>query len=244
VLERQPDGTPTWHILPPDARTAQEAVKLASPAIMLSTVDKPVEPLTERLVCMPGSTSPVAPVRSTPPPGTQFSLLENLPSPRPANPVAPPAPAIPATAVEPHTPTPRLPATPDSLQPPPEPEKPHEPTAPPFKLIAPMRLNPAVRTALSAIVDTLNGPAAAAAAAAVDEGLFVPLRELERRGIQPALAARALADTGLLVRHAQGRPATVTEEFAGEPTVGLVLAPAVIEGFELGAFLPAPGLEP
>ena len=60
-----------------------------------------------------------------------------------------------------------------------------------------MRLNPAVRDALAAIVSTLNGPGSAAAAAPVAAGLFVPLAELERRGVQPALAGRALADVGL-----------------------------------------------
>ena len=101
-----------------------------------------------------------------------------------------------------------------------------------------MRLDPAVRGALSAIVDTLNGPGTAAAAA-VAAGAPEPLHELERRGIQPALAARALADLGLLVHTDRGRPATVRRDFCGEPTVGIILVPRCVDGFDPESLLPA-----
>jgi conjugal transfer pilus assembly protein TraI len=107
-----------------------------------------------------------------------------------------------------------------------------------------MRLNPAVRDALAAIVSTLNGPGSAAAAAPIAAGLFVPLAELERRGVQPALAGRALADVGLLVHARRDGPATVTADFRGEPTIGLVVAPACIDGFDPAAFEPAAHEEP
>lgn len=107
-----------------------------------------------------------------------------------------------------------------------------------------MRLNPAVRDALVAVVSTLNGPGSAAAAAPVAAGLFVPLAELERRGVQPALAGRALADVGLLVHAGRDGPATVTADFRGEPTIGLVVAPACIDGFDPAAFEPAAHQEP
>lgn len=107
-----------------------------------------------------------------------------------------------------------------------------------------MRMNPAVRDALAAIVGTLNGRGSAAAAAPVAAGLFVPLSELELRGVQPALAARALADVGLLVHAKRDGPATVTSDFRGEPTIGLVVAPACIEGFDPAAFEPAAPVEP
>jgi conjugal transfer pilus assembly protein TraI len=99
-----------------------------------------------------------------------------------------------------------------------------------------LRLNPAVRDALAAIVHTLNGPGSAAAACAVADGLFVPLHELEQRGIQPALAARALAEVRLLVHKDHKRPPTVSREFAGAPTVGLVICPSCVEGFDPAAF--------
>lgn len=106
-----------------------------------------------------------------------------------------------------------------------------------------MRMNPAVRDALAAIVGTLNGPGSAAAAAPVAAGLFVPLGELELRGVQPALAARALADVGLLVHAKRDGPATVSCNFRGEPTIGLVVAPACIDGFDPAAFEPAAPVE-
>ena len=99
-----------------------------------------------------------------------------------------------------------------------------------------MRLNPAVRDALAAIVHTLNGPGSAAAACAMADGLFVPLHELERRSIQPALAARALADVRLLVHKDRSRAPTVSREFAGASAVGLVLNPSCVEGFDPAAF--------
>lgn len=107
-----------------------------------------------------------------------------------------------------------------------------------------MRLNPAVRDALAAIVSTLNGPGSAAAAAPISAGLFVPLAELEIRGVQPALARRALADVGMLVHAGRDGPATVTANFCGEPTIGLVIAPACIEGFDPAAFEPATSVDP
>jgi hypothetical protein len=83
-----------------------------------------------------------------------------------------------------------------------------------------MRLNPAVRDALAAIVSTLNGPGSAAAAAPIAAGLFVPLAELERRGVQPALAMRALADVGLLVhaRIGMARPPSRPTSAASRPS--------------------------
>lgn len=213
VFVRQPDGASTWFVLPPELKTAAEAVKLASPAILLHGVTQPAEPLAISLVCPPGAarTTQKAPTTApapapAPPPGTQFSLLD-------ATEVA----ILRAARTSPPPPA----------------------AAPTFKLNAPMRLNPAVRDALAAIVGTLNGPGSAAAASPIAAGLFVPLAELEVHGVQPALASRALADVGLLVHARRDGPATVTADFRGEPTIGLVIAPACIDGFDLAAFEPA-----
>ena len=86
------------------------------------------------------------------------------------------------------------------------------------------------------MVQTLNGPCASAAACAVSNGLFIPLRELERRGIQPAVAMRALSDVRMLMHHERGRPPTVSHDFGGEMTVGLVIDPRCVDGFDLAAF--------
>lgn len=245
VFEPQPDGTATWFVLPPDMKSAVEAVKLASPAILLAGIDEPPEPLTDPLACVAGASrvvprpKPSAPAPPVPPSGTQFSLLD-------------------AGARSEVAAAPRSPATVDAMDPAPSDAPPITPgntatSAPPptaapappvFKLKAPMRLNPAVRDALAAIVDTLNGPGAAAAAAAVASGLFVPLRELEQRGVQPALAARALAEVRLLVHVGRDGSAAVSHEFGGEPTVGLVVVPGCIEGFDPAAFAAPSPLEP
>jgi conjugal transfer pilus assembly protein TraI len=227
-------------------KTAAEAVKLASPAILLHGVAPPAEPLAISLVCPAGATrttqkapTPAPAPAPAPPPGTQLSLLD-------ATEVA----TSPAARTSPQPPVSQTPAPPPaavadlavpSLHPPPSPPPAAAPT---FKLNAPMRLNPAVRDALAAIVSTLNGPGSAAAAAPIAAGLFVPLAELERRGVQPALAGRALADVGQLVHSMRDGPATVTADFRGEPTVGLVVAPTCIEGFDPAAFEAATSVEP
>jgi len=113
-----------------------------------------------------------------------------------------------------------------------------------FSLNAPLRLNPAVRDALDAIVQTLNGPGSAAVARTVATGLFVPLQALERHGIQPALAIRALADVRMLALPERGRPPTVSYDFGGQPALGLVIAPQFVQGFDLAAFTPDTPVEP
>lgn len=106
----------------------------------------------------------------------------------------------------------------------------------PVALKAPMRLNPAVRDALGSIVATLNGDARTAAACTVATGIFVPLAELERRGLQPALAMRALSDLRMLVHADANRPPTLSREFGGAITVGLILNPRFVTGLDLATF--------
>lgn len=121
------------------------------------------------------------------------------------------------------------------------------PTAPAltvFSLNAPLRLNPAVRDALAAIVHSLNGPGSEAAARTVVAGLFVPLPAFERHGIQPALAIRALADVRMLALPDRGRPPTVSHDFGGQAALGLVIAPQFVQGFDLAAFTPGAPTEP
>jgi len=118
------------------------------------------------------------------------------------------------------------------------------PAPPAFSLNAPLRLNPAARDALAAIVHTLNGPGTEAAARTVAAGLFVPLPAFERHGIQPALAIRALADVRMLALPERGRPPTVSHDFGGQPALGLVIAPQFVQGFDLAAFAPGATAEP
>jgi len=124
------------------------------------------------------------------------------------------------------------------------PTSPAAPAPPEFSLNAPLRLNPAVRDALAAIVHTLNGPGSEVAARTVATGLFVPLQAFERHGIQPALAIRALADLRMLALPDGSRPPTVSQDFGGQPTMGLVVAPHFVQGFDLAAFIPSTPAEP
>jgi conjugal transfer pilus assembly protein TraI len=78
VIERQDSEHVTWTILPPEAKTPLEAVKLASAAILFAGVDAPPPPLEARLVCRPGDPLPARPKPPTTPsapPGTQLSLI-------------------------------------------------------------------------------------------------------------------------------------------------------------------------
>lgn len=150
-------------------------------------------------------------------------------------------------------------ATPESAQAPPgtqysllepaleeddTPPTPIVPASPAYSLNAPLRLSPAVRDALAAIVHTLNGPGTEAAARTVAAGLFVPLPAFERHGIQPALAIRALADLRMLALPERGRPPTVSHDFGGQAALGLVIAPQFLQGFDLAAFVPGASAEP
>lgn len=59
----------------------------------------------------------------------------------------------------------------------------------------------------------------------LSSGLFIPLRALERRGTQPALAMRALSDVRMLVHQDRSRPPTVSHDVGGNLTNGLVIDP-------------------
>ncbi len=207
----------TWSILPPGAKVPLEAVKHASPAILLTGIDPPPVALPQALECKPGQ----APVPAAPQPP--------VPEPSPATsgtqlPLIPPevladsgAPIAPAESASPD------PAATIALQ-------------------APMRLNPAVRDVLADAVRTLNDGQGPPKVCTVAQGVFVPLEEFVRRGIQPSLALRALAETNLLVKPKGNGPPTLTCEFNGTPTLGIVLAPRCVGGLDLAGFaLSEPG---
>lgn len=108
---------------------------------------------------------------------------------------------------------------------------------PPLTLSAPARLHPAVRAALGQIVATLDTPDLRPAALVVAAGVFVPLPQFERRGVDPALAVRALSDAGMLVCD-PAKPQSKTSEhpFAGKDVLGVVVAPHFLHGLDARAF--------
>ena len=196
-----------------------ECVKVATPAILFAGIDLAPPALEQKLARRPGETeqaSPPAVPLATVKPGTQLSLIPPVPA-------SPPAPVVQTAADH------------DALSNP-EPSK-AAPTRS-FALDAPMRLNPVVRDALTAVVHTLNPDAGPAQCCTVASGIFVPLGELERRGVEPSLALRALAEVRMLARvDVKGSP-TLTRDFNGTPTVGLVIDPRFVDGVDLEGFAP------
>ncbi len=236
VLQPVPDGVRTWSIFPTGAKAPINAVRLASSAILLSGSEPVPAPLSRPLL-RSDSPAPPAPAQTKPlrtkamaveaPPASpsQLTLIES----EAAEPAAPAPPVAPP--VDP-TPEPRPAATsPPALA---------APDLRPIRLKAPMRLNPAVRQALMEAVDTLNDPPAAAPVFTVREGIFIPLAELERRGVQPAVALRSLIEVDMVYRPKPSAPPTCTRDVQGVSTVGVVLLARHVDGLDAKAFIAVP----
>lgn len=235
VFEPKDASQATWQIVPPENRTAIEAVKLSSPAILFAGLDPAPQALAIALCRAPEPAMPPAAMPAAggpkvrPSPQLALPMEENAtgqaaaaPTPRDADSAATPAPLT-------NDPAPAQLALP----------------MPAFKLDAPMRLNPVVRDALDHIVDTLNGDASEIAACTVASGLFIPLAEFERRKVEPSLALRALLEVKMLVQPAGAASHTMARDFGGEQKVGLLLHPRFVAGLDPANFdLPTIGGEP
>lgn len=222
VFEAAAEGRSTWSIQPPGTKIPLEAVKLSAPAILLAGVDPPPVALPRTLEFRPTrAPSPAAaaicvpaPAAAAPRSGTQLSLIPpeedsgNDPNEAPVTETV--GPSQPASTLSP-------PRTTIALQ-------------------APMRLNTAVRDALTEALSTLNDGMAPPAVCTVAQGVFVPLEEFGRRGIQPPLALRALTEADMLVKQGSNGAPTLCREFNGSPTVGIVLRPRHVAGIDLAAF--------
>lgn len=232
VTVPQDDGTKTWTILPPDAKSALQAARLSWPRVLLG--DASIEPLTLALVRQLEPQQSPLPPAPTPapaaaPPGTQFSLIDPVPSAQPG----PPAPAVEASVGA--APASQQRAVENSLAHEHHDQEDAQDVDRRVAFNAPMRLNTTVREVIASIVATLNDPSLSPAALVVPDGVFVPLHELEQRGVQAPTAVRALKDAGLLQL-----PATRSSELGGRPVVGLVLTPGSVTGLPAEAF-PASG---
>ena len=231
VFEPTPSGSPTWLIQPPGAKARIEAVKLSSTAILFVGHDPFPPLLAESLTGTPRNNSPSVPVASQSQPdgpsGTQLSLIPGNPEPEQTQQAASNGPAAPAETALLSTAPPSTVASTSNGQ-----------TAEqaPIDLQAPLRLNPVVRDALTEVVNTLNTGAGPAQCCTVAFGVFVPLHEFERRGIQPSIALRALSDVHMLVRAPGKGPPTTSRDFNGTSTVGLTIAPRFINGVDMEAF--------
>ena len=215
VFEAVSESDSVWLIQPPGAKTPVEAVRFSSPAILLAGIDPPPMALPQALECQPKNASSQVVQQmpaSVPPPfsvksGTQLSLI---------------APTEPVTGNE-------VISSPGNKPPASEP-------APTFVLQAPMRLNPLVRDVMIDAIRTLNEGMGPARVCTVAHGLFVPLEEFAGRGIQPSLAMRALAETKMLVTAKRNGPPTLSHEFNGQPTMGIVIDPRFVSGLDPASF--------
>lgn len=237
-------GRETWDIQPPGAKTSIEAVKLANPSILLAGLEPQPTALTANLVAAPSPpTKPPAQAANAKSAvaGDSPAAMASVSSPPTTPPPDVPAAAAPAEQLS------LLDATGNTDAPETAPQEtaaqieapasvPSRTEPPAICLRAPMRLNPAVRKALADIVATLNDGASASDICTVAEGVFVPLAEFERRGIQPSIAIRALDDTRM-IRHPQpGGPPTISRQIRDATVVGVILAPAHVEGLDPAAF--------
>jgi conjugal transfer pilus assembly protein TraI len=208
VTEPRDSAHNTWLIQPPGSKGPVDAIKLTSPAILWSGPEASPHPLAGTLATNLEPTRPMAATAGPAPPPLPRGQLSLLDAAE-----ADPSANVPATVS--HA---------------------VEEADVRVALKAPMRLNPAVRDALGSIVATLNGDARSAAACTVATGIFVPLAELERRGLQPALVMRALGDLRMLVHADANRPPTTSRDFGGAVTVGLIVDPRFVTGLDLATF--------
>lgn len=232
VLQATLDGSRVWSIFPSEAKTAIEAVKLGSPAIVLAGIEPMPAPLGRSM--QQREPEPVAPHAQVTPKHSDKALARVGPSHQ-----------LPLLGPDSGEPTANASAATGEPRPAPPPaeaspvvEAPIDPR--PIRLKAPLRLNPAVRHALQEAVDALNDPPSQSPVFTVGDGVFVPLSEFERRGVQPAVALRSLMDVGMLHRPAQAGPPTTTRDVRGVPTAGVVLTAPHIDGLDPTAFTTEP----
>ena len=212
IVERRLDGSSLWDIYVGDQATNSTSLKLASPSLLLSATDAAATPMARQLL------KPAVRDTTGQPRPADAQLALRISEPRPSQ----------ATASV------------DSTQPQPREQSLASPVASPHEgvtLVAPARLNPAVRDALRQIIATLDSPTLPLAAFVIERGVFVPLQELARRSVDPALAVRALSDARMLASdptHPQSKTCSLT--FDDEPVLGVVLAPQCIHGLDERAF--------
>ncbi len=245
VFVAQPGGQPLWTITPPGAKAPLEAVRLTAPATVLAGVEPKPEAMTDALVSVPDGTKPAA--------------AQPAPKPDPSPPPAPPQPPKPRAASESHVPSPvsTSDSTPAPVQvqlelavePAPAQDSSASARVPPvdgntaalpadaqpprrqqLALDAPMRLAQRIRDALASIIDAVNTSADGTMACATPAGLFIALTEFERRGIEPPLALRALAEARMLALVADTKSPMSTRTIGEQPHLGLTLDARFLAG--------------
>lgn len=235
ILDPAGDKSPLWSISPPPGKVAVDAVKLSSPEILLPA-HSDHKPLKEPLIAVAGPSSaahkPHEKAGERRPPDQGESALSD---PVESNPIKGQDSVITSDAeVVRTTPAPTTKA--NDTGPPPALNAPSAPDEPVFRLSAPMRLQPQVREALAAAIDSMNGNAKAALAVTVPTGIFVPLDHFKKAKLDLPVVLRALGELEMAVAGRGGRPSTVQHELAGQEVLGFVLRPQFVEGLDPAMF--------
>lgn len=255
VLVPPPPEIGCWTILPPGTSSAIEAVRLASPDILLAGQARQVIALSQPLLARPagvatrgdtqgtsaaGRPVPIAPLATTS--GASHSDVSGATdAQRDASPDLTPDPQAPLDFGPAPSATPTAQQTSDdqaAAAPPTSPNR--SPQAPVpgrrFVLNAPLRLVPQVRQTLQAAIDTLNGDPKSATAVTVASGVFVPLSHFKASSVDVNVALRALAEVDLLVGTKDRRPRTYQHDIAGLEQAGVIVKPAHVQGLDPSDF--------
>lgn len=227
-----------WTIYPPGGSESVEAIKLASPFVVLAVLTPRPTPLPLEL-----SAEPVDPATPASPPGDQDPVDRPVETDDAKSACVP----VPATTAKRRRECVQLSLPEMGEIPAPSGEElveaidqgvagssgkrtPREGSGKRHRaaLSAPMRLNPEVAAALAEIVGTLSGEAPTACL--LDNGvLFVPLGEMARRGIDARRAQRALADAGMLAAQPDGERIH-TREMHGAKVPGILISGGCVSG--------------
>jgi len=236
AFEAAQDGSAVWQIAPPGASVALNAVKLSSPTILLSALPSGPPPLDIEL-CRPVPPNASLSVAVGGAGSAHPAAASAGPSVMPLHASATVAAVAPGRANGRHATQLEIALNPEggasraANSPSERGESARAVTSPRYSLKAPPKMSPAVRAALSEIIETLNGPGSSAACRSVRQGLFVPLRAFEARSIEPSLAVRSLSSADMIVPAKDGAK-TRSLEFDREATLGVVLRVAFVNGFD------------
>ncbi len=212
---RAPDA-PTWAIQPPGAKGPLVAIKLVSPALVLAGLPALALPMESWLAQRtPTAAKAPAPGESTMPPteaAAASPLLHSTQSPQ--------------SDVTAHSEQLSL-LNAGATSAVAEGDAP-APTGPALRFKPPLRLHPGMRAAIDELIAVHSQ---AATLHRVDGGVFIALDVFQQRGIQPALALRALRDAGLLKAGRRGEPAR-TLPIDGVDVPGVLLTAEHFDGLD------------
>jgi len=245
---------PLWSISPPPGKTVMDAVKLASPDILLPPHSDLPAPLSIEIVVRASSAAAAPSAEAAPPtqPPSSPPSPQQAPAGQTPDLFASAEQEVPAVAstglvrqvdehgeILNHTSEPQqAPNVPAGRRAHGKAEAPSAPAppSPHFKLKAPMRLIPQVRDVLAVAIDSLNGEAKQASAVTVSRGVFVPLDFFKRQRVDASVALRALADCAMAISDARSRVATLQHEMSGKTEIGIVIKPDFVAGLNPADF--------